>query len=105
MSTSDFDRARRQQEIILAVRDRALTADAIPRWPAVAAAILDSVKTDMGPAELAALTFAGARVDPAHLERLVLEDPYVYGYRRADGAAIQLPNWELIRPAVAALFD
>jgi len=105
MSTSDFDRARRQQEIIVAVRDRALTADAIPRWPAVAAAILDSVKTDMGPAELAALTFAGARVDPAHLERLVLEDPYVYGYRRADGAAIQLPNWELIRPAVAALFD
>ncbi|MBN1658452.1 MAG: LCP family protein [Anaerolineae bacterium] len=104
MSTSDFDRARRQQEIMVAVRDRALSLDALLRWPAVAAAVLDSVETGLGPAELAALALCGARVDPEAVERLVLEQPYVYGYQRADGAAVQLPNWELIQPAVAELF-
>jgi hypothetical protein len=105
MSTSDFDRARRQQEILVAVRDRAWSLDAVLRWPSVAGTILDSVRTDMGPLDLLALAFSGARVDPAQLERLVLEKPYVVGYRRADGAAVQLPDWDLIRPAVAALFD
>lgn len=105
MSTSDFDRARRQQEILIAVRDRALSLDAIPRWPSVAGTILDSVRTDLGPPQLLALAVSEARVDPANLERLVLEKPYVRGYRRADGAAVQLPNWELIRPAIAELFD
>jgi polyisoprenyl-teichoic acid--peptidoglycan teichoic acid transferase len=105
MSTSDFDRARRQQEIVLAIRKRALSLEAVPRWPVIVASVLDSVKTDMGPAELAALAYLGARVNPEQMERLVLEQPYVYGYRRADGAAVQLPNWELIRPVVAQLFD
>jgi LCP family protein required for cell wall assembly len=105
MSTSDFDRARRQQEIMVAVRDRALSRGAVSRWPAAVAAVLDSVKTDMGPAELAALVLCWARVDPAEIERLVLERPYVYDYQRPDGAAVELPNWELIWPAVAALFD
>jgi hypothetical protein len=29
----------------------------------------------------------------------------VYGYKREDGAAVQLPKWDLIRPVVAELFD
>ena len=44
MSTSDFDRAKRQQAILLAIRQRALSPDAIPRWPALAAAVMGGIR-------------------------------------------------------------
>jgi LCP family protein required for cell wall assembly len=104
MSTSDFDRAKRQQLILLAIRQRALRLDAIPRWPALAAAVLDGTQTDLGAGELLALALLAARINTANLKQVVLEPPLVRGYQRADGAAVQLPNWELIDPLLTDLF-
>ncbi|MEJ2208774.1 MAG: LCP family protein [Anaerolineae bacterium] len=104
MSTSDFDRARRQQQILLAVREKALNLGAIPHWPALARIVLDAAKTDLGGGQMLGLALLAARLDPANLEQVVLERPYVTGYRRADGAAVQLPNWDLINPVVTGMF-
>jgi LCP family protein required for cell wall assembly len=104
MSTSDFDRARRQQQILLAIRQKALSLSAIPRWPSLAATILGAIQTDLGPGKMAALALLSARTDPSHFEQVVLKSPYVTGYRRSDGAAVQLPNWELINPVAGELF-
>ncbi len=100
MSTSDFDRARRQQQILLAIRERALSLEAIPRWPSLAAAVIGSIQTDMAPGEMLGLALRAAWIDLSHVEQVVLKSPYVSGYRRSDGAAVQLPNWELIHPVV-----
>jgi LCP family protein required for cell wall assembly len=104
MSTSDFDRARRQQQILLAIRGKLLSLGAIPRWPALAAAILEAVKTDLGLGEMAILGLFAMRTDPAKVEQVVLKSPYVVGYRRNDGAAVQLPDWQLINPLIEQLF-
>lgn len=104
MSTSDFDRARRQQQVLLAIRERALSLEAIPRWPSLAAAVTAAVQTDLAPGEMLGLALEAARIDLSHLEQVVLESPYVSGHRRSDGAAVQLPNWELINPLVEELF-
>jgi len=104
MSTTDFDRAKRQQLILLAIRDRALSLSAIPRWPSLVAAIADGIKTDVDLGELLVLAFFAARIDTSNLKQAVLEPPLVVGHRRADGAAVQLPNWDLIRPVIAELF-
>ncbi len=104
MSTSDFDRARRQQQVLLAIRERAFRLGAVPRWPALAAAVLDSVKTDVGAGELLSLAFVVARIDTSRLQQVVLEPPLVVGHRRADGAAVQLPVWHLINPEIDRLF-
>jgi LCP family protein required for cell wall assembly len=104
MSTSDFDRARRQQQVLLAIRASALSPESIPRWPSVAAAVTEAIKTDLSPIEMLSLALRAARIDPSNIERAVLEHPYVSAYRRSDGAAVQLPNWELIRPLVVELF-
>ncbi len=105
MSTSDFDRARRQQEILLAIRRKVLSLGAIPRWPSLAAVILEAVKTDLGLGEMLSLGLSSVRTDPASVEQVVLKSPYVVSHRRNDGAAVQLPNWELINPLLAELFD
>lgn len=104
MSTSDFDRARRQQQVLLAIRARALSLESAPRWPAVAAAITEAIKTDLGLDEMLSLALRAARIDPSNIGQAVLEHPYVSAYRRSDGAAVQLPNWELINRLVEELF-
>jgi len=104
MSTSDFDRAKRQQLVLLAIRQRALSLDAIPRWPQLSATVIDSVRTDLTTGELFALAVLAARIDMSNLKQVVLEHPLVSSHRRADGAAVQLPNWDLIIPVLADLF-
>ena len=104
MSTSDFDRAKRQQQVVLAIREKALSPSAIPRWPSLAALMTSSVRTDMRLDELLAVAILAARGDMSSLKQVVLEPPLVFGHRRADGAAVQLPRWELINPVLLDLF-
>ena len=104
MSTSDFDRAKRQQLVMLAIRERALSASAIPRWPKLADVITDSVRTDMRSDELLAVAILAARADMSTLKQVVLEHPLVFSHQRADGAAVQLPDWDLINPVLLDLF-
>ena len=104
MSTTDFDRAKRQQLILLAIRERAMSLSAIPRWPLVAKAVFDGVKTDLNPADMLALAALVARIEPSSMRQVVLEPPLVVGHRRADGAAVQLPRWNLVNPVLEDLF-
>ncbi len=104
MSTTDFDRAKRQQQVLLALRAKALRLDAIPRWPSLATTVLDSLKTDMNPGELLMAALFALTIEPSQLKQAVLEPPLVTGYRRADGAAVQLPQWEQIIPVLNDLF-
>lgn len=104
MSTSDFDRARRQQQILLAIRKRALTLNGILRWPMLARVVMDGIKTDMDVGRLLGLAVRAMRIDTSNLRQVVLEYPLVVGYRREDGAAVQLPNWDLINPVIEELF-
>jgi LCP family protein required for cell wall assembly len=104
MSTTDFDRAARQQLILLAIRDKVLSPGMLLRWPRLVAIVRDGVQTDLGSQQMVALALLAAQVDAASLKQVVLEPPLVYGYRRADGAAVQLPNWDLINPVIRDLF-
>ena len=104
MSTSDFDRAKRQQQILLAIRERALSPGGILRWPLLARAVMDGIKTDMGLGRLLGLAIRAMRIDTSNLRQVVLEYPLVVDYQRADGAAVQLPNWDLINPVIEDLF-
>jgi polyisoprenyl-teichoic acid--peptidoglycan teichoic acid transferase len=104
MSTSDFDRAKRQQLILLALRKKALSPEGILHWPALAGAVLEGIKTDLGPAGLVRLALLAARIDPAKLQQAVLEHPLVSSYTRSDGAAVLLPHWDLINPVIEELF-
>jgi LCP family protein required for cell wall assembly len=104
MSTSDFDRAKRQQQVVLAIRKKALSPSAIPRWPKLAAVMTESVRTDLQPHELLVVAILAAWTDMSTLKQVVLEHPLVYSHRRSDGAAVQLPRWELINPVLLDLF-
>jgi LCP family protein required for cell wall assembly len=104
MSTSDFDRAKRQQLILVAIREKALSLNLIPKLPSLAATMIDSIKTDMSLDDMVELASLASRIDISNLKQVVIQKPMVYGYKREDGAAVQLPKWDLIRPVVDDLF-
>ncbi|HSJ55740.1 MAG TPA: LCP family protein [Anaerolineae bacterium] len=105
MSTSDFDRARRQQLILIAIRERALSLNIIPKLPALFATMGHMVKTDMTLDEMVELAMLAPEIDMGNLQQLVLDHPYVKSHRTETGAAVQLPRWDLIDPAVGELFS
>jgi len=104
MSTSDFDRAKRQQMILVAIRDQALNLNLLPKLPTLAATLANNVKMDMTMEEMAELAPLAPQIDTANIKQAVLEKPLVYAFRREDGAAVQLPKWDLINPVIADLF-
>jgi LCP family protein required for cell wall assembly len=106
MSTSDFDRARRQQQILVAIREKALSLNLLPKLPALLATTGSMVKTDMTLDEMLAMARLAPQIDMANLKQVVIQKPLVYGYKRPDtGAAVQLPKWDLINPVIADLFS
>jgi hypothetical protein len=54
--------------------------------------------------DLLGFALLAARTDPAKVQQVVLEHPLVTDYERADGASVQLPNWDLINPVIEELF-
>jgi LCP family protein required for cell wall assembly len=104
MSTTDFDRAKRQQLILFAIRKKALSLGGIANWPLVAAAVMAGIRTDVDVGDLLGFALLAARTDPAKVQQVVLEHPLVTDYERADGASVQLPNWDLINPVIEELF-
>jgi LCP family protein required for cell wall assembly len=104
MSTSDFDRAKRQQSILVAIRNKALNLNLLPRLPSLAKTMADKIQTDMTMDEILELAALAPQIDTSNLEQVVIQKPMVYGFRREDGAAVQLPKWDLINPVVADLF-
>jgi LCP family protein required for cell wall assembly len=104
MSTSDFDRANRQQLILLAIREKALNLNLIPKLPTLAATMADTVKTDMTLDEMLELAQLAPQIDLGNIKSVVIKKPMVYGFRTEKGGAVQLPKWDLINPVVEDLF-
>jgi len=105
MSTSDFDRAARQQLILLAIREKALkNLNIVTKLPSLIVTMGSMVKTDMKSDEMLELAALGPQIDLSNIRQLVIQKPMVYGYRTPLGAAVQLPKWDLIHAAVADMF-
>ena len=96
---SDFGRIARQQQVLAGVRNALLNPLNWPRIPAVAAAVTQSLKTDVSPLDLVAVGAAMLR-DPGDPDRLVVDTSLVTPYAGDGGAFLLDPKPEL-KPAVA----
>jgi polyisoprenyl-teichoic acid--peptidoglycan teichoic acid transferase len=96
---SDFARSARQQQVVAAVRTALLSPTNWPRIPAVAAAVRQSIQTDLSPLDVIAIGAAVLRQqgDPDHL---VIDTKLVTEVTGLDGAYLLDPKPEL-KPAVA----
>lgn len=101
---SDFDRAGRQQQIVRAVLEKALTPSVLPRLPALARALEDAVETNAGAETLVSLAGWATQAKSITLDARVVDRTVASDYVTGSGAQILLPDWEGIRAIVADMF-
>lgn len=69
---SDLARGQRQQQVLLAIRERAVVRDLITKAPELIEELSDTVRTDLDFNQLLALANLGRGIDPANIARIDL---------------------------------
>lgn len=99
---ADFDRARRQQEVILAIREYILGLDMLPtliaKAPALYAELSSGMRTNLNLSQLTQLALLASQIKEDHIIRGVIGPPnQVYLAVSADGQQILIPVPDQIR--------
>lgn len=103
---NDFARARRQQEVILALRQQALAPDLLGKvWPLLDA-LGGAVRTDLSPTQVAALAKLGQAIPRENIQPYSIQD-LVWGDQELNefGQAIDFiyADWSRVRKRVAEM--
>ena len=103
--SSDFDRARRQQEVLRSLYRAALHPEVLTRIPELYRALESTVKTDADLDDVLSLAPFVTSLEPAHLRSRFLGRSQVRSYRvPVSGAAVQLPQADAIRTLLMEAF-
>ncbi len=95
--SSDFDRGRRQQEVLRALFTQALQAGTLTRIPELYNNLKDSVETDLNLADLLQLSLYAPKMTSADIRSYYIRPPYVSSWITDAGAYVLLPNEDLLR--------
>jgi anionic cell wall polymer biosynthesis LytR-Cps2A-Psr (LCP) family protein len=106
--TGDFDRMRRQQEVVLAIFDRVLSLDGLSRTPELYTQFRSMVETDMELDDILPLLPLAAKLssDPGQIQRYEV-GPSMGSLWRVpySGASVILPEWEAIEAMLHEAFE
>jgi len=107
-SGGDFDRATRQQQVILAIRDRILSLDMLPtliqRAPALYNELASGVHTNLSLDQIIKLALLAVDVPDGSIQQGVLNEKYVIFGTSPDGLSIVIPLPDKIFTLVDQLF-
>lgn len=101
---SDFGRMKRQQQVLLAIRDQLLQLNMIPKLPQLWGEFTDTVQTDLALPDMLALGNLARNVDVDNIISRSLETPYVTSTITSDGAYILLLNRALAKEVIDEVF-
>lgn len=103
-TTNDYDRGRRQRKVILAMWDKATSLNLLPKWPALYQEMSDSIQTDLGPTEMAALAYIGTQLKMDKIKSRAIDNRSTIPYITPEGAQVLLPNAEKIHSVLVEFF-
>jgi len=94
--SNDFDRGRRQQEVLRSIFTQALQTGTLTRIPELYNNLRDSVITDLGLGDLLQLSLYAPKMTNADIRSYYIRPPYVSSWITESGAYVLLPNQELL---------
>jgi LCP family protein required for cell wall assembly len=95
--SNDFDRGRRQQEVIRSIYAQALRTDSITRIPQLYSDLSSSFTTDLGLADILKLSPMGLHLTNADIRSYYIAGELVTSWITPGGAYVLLPNTDLIQ--------
>jgi len=99
---SDFGRLQRQQQVMLAARDKALSLDIITQLPTLLDAVVDSYETDLSLAEIVSIARVWDGIPRENIATYRIDETMVQYWTTPTGASVLIPNRNAIAPVVAA---
>lgn len=102
---SDIDRANRQQRVLVGLRSKLLTPEALPKIPDLYRQFYAAVQTDLSIFDVVNLARSGATIDPKNIHGKVVDETMSYLWMTPDGKSVLVFDKNKIGAAVNALFD
>jgi len=99
--SNDFDRGRRQQEVLRAIYAQALRTDTISRIPDLYNEFSSTISTDLGLGDLLGLSPLALHLTNADIRSYYISGDLVTSWITPAGAYVLLPNAELIQNMLA----
>ena len=104
---NDFGRAYRQQQVLLAARDKALglgIAGLLARAPELYARVEQGIRTDLSLEQIVQLAQAASGIDSENIRSEVLDQNYVSPFVTDKGAQVLVFDPELTTPLINEMF-
>ncbi len=104
---SDIHRAQRQQQVVLAVRNKALAlgvTDMLTRAPTLYQQLENGIMTDLSLDQLVKLGRVVAQIETDNIRNEVLGFEYVSSYRTPQGASVLVLDNQAAAPLIQSLF-
>jgi polyisoprenyl-teichoic acid--peptidoglycan teichoic acid transferase len=107
-TSNDFDRARRQQDVLYAIRDRILELDMLPQLivqsPSLWREVSDGVSTGLSLEQMIHLALYLKDVPTENIQTGVIDSNYIIGYQTPQGASVLVPNRDRIGNLMVEVF-
>lgn len=106
-ASSDFDRSKRQQQVIKAVFDKVLSVGGLSKVPELYSQFGNLVETDMGLGDILSLVPLATKIakDPSTIEGYTIEPPVLTPWIiPSSGAYVLLPNREELQTTLTDIF-
>jgi LCP family protein required for cell wall assembly len=100
-STNDFDRNRRQQQVLRGLYRQIMTLDIIPKIPQLWGVLNETVSTDLGLDELLYLGAVGSRLDLINVKSRFVGGGVVQAWTAPNGAYVLVPYYEALGPLIS----
>ncbi len=101
---TDFDRARRQQEVLYAVREKLLSLNAITKLPQLYQALRTTVDTDMQVWEMLALARAAWGIPRENIKSYIIDINMITPWVTPEGAQVLVPKRKEIGQLLQEIF-
>ncbi len=98
---SDFDRMRRQQQIVLALREKLRTTDVatkvLPQIPQILQALSNAIQTDLNPVEIVQLALMAKDIPDDRIARVAIDETAAQPWTTPQGGSVLIPIRERVR--------
>jgi polyisoprenyl-teichoic acid--peptidoglycan teichoic acid transferase len=103
-SDSDFGRIKRQQQVLLALREQGLQLGLLPKLPFLFTTLKDAVATDIPAREALVLAQLAAQIDVKNITSRSIDANMVTEYITPGGADVVVPKREEIKQLIQEMF-
>lgn len=107
--SSDFSRIKRQQQVIMALRDKLRTTDAatkiLPRIPQIMQTLGSAIDTNLSTVEIAQLALLAKDIPDERISRVAIDDTATQPYTTPTGGSVVIPVRDRVRELREQFFN